>query len=234
MLVIGIDSSAAAASAAICETGANPRVIAQTSINAKITHSQTLVPILEGLLKNASVKLEDADGFAVSGGPGSFTGLRIGISAVKGMAYALGKPCFSVSTLHALAYNLIGRKCIACAVMDARCNQVYNALFRIDGEKIERITEDRALFIAELEADLEKYSEPVVFVGDGAELCYKNIHLPGVELAPALLRFQKAESVCFASAEYEPIEARELMPSYLRLPQAERERLARENKEEKL
>lgn len=225
MLVLGIDSSAITASCAVCEIGENEKVIAGAKINNKITHSQTLVPIIEDMLKNADIKLSDIDLFAAANGPGSFTGLRIGVSAIKGMAFALGKKTVGVSTLEALAHNLIQTDCIACAVMDARCNQFYNALFRIKDAKTERLCDDRALFTEELYDELQKFSEKIIFVGDGAELAMKKIKLENTALAVPSQRFQSAESVCFAAASYEPIDAVALMPSYLRLPQAERERL---------
>lgn len=228
MLVLGIDTSAVAASCAVCELDENSqKVIVNGSVNAKITHSQTLIPLIENLLSGANISLQQIDLFAVSGGPGSFTGLRIALSAVKGMAFALDKPCVNVSTLEALAYNLVGKNCIACAVMDARCNQLYNALFRVEGTTISRITEDRALFIPELAAELDAYNEEIVFVGDGAELAYKNIKKDNIVIAPPLLRYQKGESVCFASENKEQISPKELIPVYLRLPQAERERMAK-------
>lgn len=230
MLVLGIDSSAITASCALCEIGENEKVIAGAKINNKITHSQTLVPIIEDMLKNADMKLSDVDLFAAANGPGSFTGLRIGVSAIKGMAFALGKKTVGVSTLDALAHNLIQTDCIACAVMDARCNQFYNALFRIRNGRKERLCDDRALFTEELCSELEKFSERIIFVGDGAELAMKKIRLANTELAVASQRFQSAESVCFAAASYEPVDAMALMPSYLRLPQAERERLEKTEK----
>ena len=232
MLVLGIDTTAVAASCAVCDMQEDGcKVLMSGTINAKQTHSQTMLPMLESLLKGSALKLEDVDRFAVSAGPGSFTGLRIGISAVKGMAFALYKPCAAVSTLEALAYNLIGQEGIACAVMDARCNQVYNALFRIDGEIVTRLTPDRALFLPDLAEELKSYNERIILVGDGAELTYKSINGENIVLAPPMLRFQHGESVCLASRNYPDISAKELMPGYLRLPQAERERLEREKKE---
>lgn len=232
MKILGIDTSANVASAAICELGEKPRVIASGSINTKLTHSQTLMPFIESLLANSKTELSDIDAFAVSVGPGSFTGLRIGVSAIKGMAYGLNKPCRAVSTLLGLAYNFTVTDCILCAVMDARCNQVYNALFEIKDGKVSRITEDRALFIPELLAELdEKYSDKrIILAGDGAELVFGKTDSKNILLSPPTLRFQSGTGVCFASEECENIEAAALMPSYLRLPQAERERLAREQK----
>ena len=232
MKIIGIDTSANVASAAICELGEKPRVIASGSINTKLTHSQTLMPFIESLLDNSKTELSDIDAFAVSVGPGSFTGLRIGVSAIKGMAYGLNKPCRAVSTLSGLAYNFTVTDCILCAVMDARCNQVYNALFEIKDGMVRRITEDRALFIPELLTELdEKFSdERIILAGDGAELVFGKTESKNIILAPPTLRFQSGTGVCFAAEECENIEAAALMPSYLRLPQAERERLAKEQK----
>lgn len=232
MKILGIDTSANVASVAICEIGENPRVIASGSINTKLTHSQTLMPFIESLLCNSKTELSDIDAFAVSVGPGSFTGLRIGVSAIKGMAYGLNKPCKAVSTLSGLAYNFTVTDCILCAVMDARCNQVYNALFEIKEDKVNRITEDRALFIDELLSELsKKYSDrKIILAGDGAELVFGKTESKNILLSPPTLRYQSGTGVCFASEECEDIEAAALMPSYLRLPQAERERLAREQK----
>lgn len=245
MLILGLDSSAVAGSCALCEidsedSGKN-KIIAGSFINTRQTHSQTLMPMAENMLKCAETDMKSLDCIAVTAGPGSFTGIRIGVAAVKGLAFALNIPCVGVSTLHALAYNLLGIDCIVCAVMDARCSQYYNALFRIKGNNIERITEDRAISNDDLAMDLSQYKgEKILLVGDGAELAYKilnNVHkdnesdtLNGVqiELAPLELRLQRAESVCLAAAEYKKVSAKELLPVYLRLPQAERERLARE------
>jgi len=210
---LGLDSSAIAASCAVVEGG---RVLASGFVNMKITHSQTLMPLVESTLKCAGLTLTDIDGFAVSNGPGSFTGLRIAVSAVKGMAFATGKPVCGVSTLESLAYNLIGRDCVACCVMDARRGEVYNALFEVSGENIARLTEDRAISIEELQAELAQYSN-VISVGDGAHL------VSAGNLAYEITRWQSAVSVCLASQDF--TSAKELMPVYIRLPQAERERI---------
>lgn len=232
MLILGIDSSAVSVSAAVCEPGENPRVIAEGSLNNKITHSQTLMPLVESLLENSKTALTDIDVFAVSAGPGSFTGLRIGVSAVKGMAYALGKPCRAVSTLHAMAYNFLTYDGIICSVMDARVSQVYNALFEVKDGAVTRLCDDRALMIPELKAELdEKYPDrKIMLAGDGAELCYGKFGNERIMLSPAPQRFQNGTGVCLAAAGYPDISAAALMPKYLRLPQAERERLAREGR----
>ena len=233
MLILGIDSSAVSVSAAICELGEQPRVIAEGFLNNKITHSQTLMPLVQSLLDNSKTALADIDVFAVSAGPGSFTGLRIGVSAVKGMAYALGKPCREVSTLHAMAYNLPLYDGIICAVMDARVSQVYNALFEVKDGAVTRLCDDRALMIPELKAELdEKYPDrEIMLVGDGTELCFGRFGGGNIILSPAPQRFQNGVGVCLAAEHYPDINAAALMPKYLRLPQAERERIAREKEQ---
>ncbi len=228
MKVLGIDTSAVVSACAVCEIGENPKVIASGTLNTKLTHSQTLVPFLESIIKNAGVSLDDIDAFAVSAGPGSFTGLRIGVSVIKGMASALDKPVRSVSTLAAIAYNFTVTDAIVCAVMDARCNQVYNALFRIQNGIVMRLCDDRALFIDDLKEELAKYSERIILAGDGADLVYSKIKDGLVELAPPALKYQTGTGVCFACEHCSDISAEALMPVYLRLPQAERERLAKE------
>jgi len=172
------------------------------------------MPLADRVLQAAGLTLSDIDTFAVSNGPGSFTGLRIGVSAAKGMAFAQGKPVCGVSTLLALAYSCIGRDCIACPVMDARRGEVYNALFEVKGERITRLTEDRAIPLDELRLELKQYSNrDVIVFGD----C---IDLPDCKSERLCL----AECVCMAALKQDFINAKELMPVYIRLPQAERER----------
>lgn len=221
MRILSVDSSAVCASAAIAEEG---KIIASFSVNSGLTHSRTLLPMIDSVLSIAGIKLDDIDLFACSVGPGSFTGLRIGIAEIQGLADGSGKKCVPVSTLEGLAFNLKGNDCVACAVMDARCKQVYCALFDVDGEKITRLTEDHALSIDELEKELEKLEKKVVFVGDGAALCHDEL---GRSIAPEILRFQNAGSVALAAMnnfdEMKAVSPKELQPKYLRLPQAERE-----------
>jgi tRNA threonylcarbamoyladenosine biosynthesis protein TsaB len=220
MLILGLDSSAKAASVAIYDTnaGSGSPIISYGGVNAKITHSETLLPLAESILKAAKLTLGDIGAFAVTSGPGSFTGVRIAVSAVKGMAFALNKPVYAVSTLHSLAYNLIGQDCIICAVMDARRGQYYNALFRVSGDKITRLTPDGALSGEEIESELRNYDERIVVVGDGAELFCE------ARSAPVAQRYQNAVSVCLAALGQAPMTAKELKPMYLRVSQAERER----------
>lgn len=226
MKVLALDSTAMVASAAIAE---DEKLTGEFFINTKLTHSQTLVPMAENLLNETQISLKDIDALAVNTGPGSFTGVRIGVSAVKGMAMALNKPCVAVSTLESMAYNLKYLDCTAVCVMDARCNQVYNANFKISEGNIERICPDRAISVDELISDLEKYTDWLILVGDGARLCSEKIgdRLQNLHLAPEPVRYQRASSTAFAALEKykrgEFVSAADLMPGYLRLPQAQRE-----------
>lgn len=230
MKILALDSSAVAAGAAIVEGG---KVLGENFINVGLTHSQTLLPMVQSLLQCAGLTVKDMDVLAITHGPGSFTGVRIGVAALKGLAFADNKPCAAVSTLEALAYNLLGFNCIACAVMDARCKQVYNAMFDVSEEGVTRLTEDAALKIDELPAMLSKYNKPIILVGDGAELCYNALKdiVPEIKLAPAHLRYQRAVSAAFAAEKNgETVSAAELLPLYLRMPQAERELQLRKKK----
>lgn len=226
MKILAIDTSATAASAALCDEN---KIIGEFFINTKLTHSGTLMPMVESLLANTNVQTSDITAVAVNCGPGSFTGVRIGVAAAKGLAFADDLPCIEVSTLESLAYNVQSANGIICPVMDARCSQVYNALFKCDGVKPERLCEDRALSIVELSDELKGYNERIILVGDGAELCYNAMKelLPNVELAPMTVRFQRASSTALIALEKfnnnEVLSAAEIMPMYLRLPQAQRE-----------
>lgn len=220
MRILAVDTSAVCASVGITENG---KILSESSINTGLTHSRTLMPMIDSTLRNGEIDLDSIDYLACSVGPGSFTGIRIGVAAIKGLADGLKKKCIPVSTLEALAYNLQGRCCTAVSVMDARCNQVYCGNFLVDGEEITRLTEDMALKIEELEKLLPDY-ENVVFVGDGARLCHEKL---GYEIAPAGQLYQRGSSVALAAeksfSEEKTVTAAELMPAYLRLPQAERE-----------
>lgn len=222
MRILAVDSSAKSCSAAIVDDN---KTLGSFFINTALTHSQTLVPMIDAVLKNTCTELETIDCFAVSAGPGSFTGVRIGVSAVKGLAMPLNKPCASVSTLESMAYNILDKDCIVCAVMDARCNQVYNALFDNTCGEVTRLCDDRALSIEDLGKELNNFKSEVILLGDGAELCYNSFKEQNgnIILASESRRYQNAVGVALASQNKELISASELMPTYLRLPQAERE-----------
>lgn len=226
MKILAVDTSATAASVAVAEEN---KLIGEFSINTALTHSQTLMPMVDELLKNTGLSVNDIDAVAVNAGPGSFTGVRIGVAAVKGIAFPKNLPCVSVSTLESMAYNLLGYDCVVCSVMDARCSQVYNALFKVNGYTVTRMTDDRALSLTDLKLELQNIREKIFLVGDGAVLCSKFLdsELENVMLAPFNNRIQTASSVAYAAFEKinngETLTADELMPVYLRLPQAQRE-----------
>ena len=231
MLILAVDSSASPASVCLFEDG---KVLAEYYINTKLTHSQTLAVMIESALNVTRVAPADIDCFAVNSGPGSFTGVRIGVSAVKGMAYAVDKPCTAVSTLECMAYGFLASNAVICSCMDARRRQVYNAVFRVSEGRVERLCEDRAIGIDELLSDLNRYNEPVILAGDGAELVYDSSkELKNIVLAPAAMRFQRASATAVIAYEKlsrgESLSAASLMPSYLRLSQAERELKSRKD-----
>ncbi len=231
MLILALDSTAQVGSVALCE---DETLIAEYTINTGHTHSETLLPMVESVLKIAGYTVDDVDLFVCTAGPGSFTGVRIGAATVKGIAFGKGKPCIGVSTLEALARNGEALDGILCPSMNARRQQVYNAVFESDGKTLTRLCEDRPLAIAELGQELaEKYpGRPVYLMGDGAKLVYdalseelgerlrilpeRLLHQSGYHTAQAGLRLF-GEGVRTTDAE--------LAPVYLRPSQAERVRL---------
>ena len=226
MKILAVDTSATSASVCVAQEN---KIIGEFSINTALTHSQTLIPMIEQLAEKTGVTLDNIDAIAVNAGPGSFTGVRIGVAAVKGIAFSRNIPCVSVSTLESMAYNMLDNDCIVCSVMDARCSQVYNSLFRVKDGKVTRLIEDRALSLTDLKLDLQKYNEKIILVGDGAEITFNYFEnsLQNVFLASVNNRVQKASSIaCVAFKKInngETLNASELMPVYLRLPQAQRE-----------
>ena len=212
MRILALETSAKAVSAAVTEDG---RVLCSGYQDTGLTHSRTLMPIVEAMLKNTGLTVRDCDAVAVAVGPGSFTGIRIGVSAAKGLAFAADKPCAAVSTLEACA-------------MDARRNQIYNALFTAEGGRLTRRTPDRAIGLAELAEELRGESMPLVIVGDGAFLCEKALTEAGLpcRLAPPQLVMQNAMSVALCGEDLaragKLVSAQELLPVYLRPPQAQR------------
>ena len=230
MKILALETSAKSVSAAVVENGA---VLASSYQNTGLTHSRTLMPLVDGMLKAADLKLEQMELIAVAQGPGSFTGLRIGVSAAKGLAWAKELPCCGVSTLLAMAQNLRHLDGTIVCAMDARRNQVYNAVFRAENGQLTRLTEDRAVSLAELAEELKNAEGAKFVVGDGAKLCYTYLTQQGIpcRMAPAALVMQNAVGVGLAAeelaAEGKTVSAQELVPVYLRLSQAERERLAK-------
>ena len=237
MKILGLESSAKSASVAITENGA---VLGRSFQNIGLTHSRTLLPMAESLLQNCGLRVADLGAIAVAAGPGSFTGLRIGVSAAKGLAWAAELPCAAVSTLEAMAQNLAypDGTLIICA-MDARRNQVYNALFTVEEGALRRLCPDRAVALADVIADVRQDAREKIVVGDGALLCYNALQEAGVacRLAPEMQRWQDAVGVCLCAEEMARrghlVSAAELQPTYLRLSQAERERLQREQEKAK-
>ena len=231
MLMLALESSAKACSAALFE---DENMLALSIQTSGLTHSRTLLPMAEDMLRNTDKKPEDLGLVAVSRGPGSFTGLRIGLAEAKGLCWALEIPAVGVSTLEAMAYGgpvLDGQ--MLCCCMDARRGQVYNALFTVEGGKPVRLTPDRAISLPELESELIARQEPCILLGDGAALCYNTLDRSQVTLfmAPEPLRLQNARGVGLAAMGQPAVPAGELMPAYLRLSQAERERLAKLERE---
>ena len=231
MMILALESSATACSAALCRDG---ELVAQSYQNSGLTHSRTLLPMVRDMLANSQLTLDQVDVIAVAAGPGSFTGLRIGVATVKGLAWPEDKDCAPCSTLESMAWPLahMAGSLIVCA-MDARRKQVYNALFLAHDGVLTRQCPDRAIGLAELAEEIKNRPEPKFVVGDGAGLCYNHLLEQDVpcRMAPPQLVMQNAVGVALAAEEMaaagQVTTARDLVPVYLRLSQAERERLAR-------
>jgi tRNA threonylcarbamoyladenosine biosynthesis protein TsaB len=229
MKILAIESTGRAASVAVCD---GERFLSQYYQNSGLTHSRTLLVMAENMLKNLDLTLNDVDLIAVANGPGSFTGVRIGVSAAKGLAWGAGKQVCGVSSLEALAH-LAGDFCgIICPVMDARRSQVYNAKFSFSGQAPIRLCPDRALSVSDLIEEAREDEKPYFLIGDGAELCYNQFAECGldVRLAPVAIRLQSAFGVARAALTHEAVSPHDLIPNYIRLSQAERERLHRAEK----
>lgn len=233
MIILALESSATACSAALTREG---EIVSQAYENSGLTHSRTLLPMVNHVLESGGVTIDEVDVVAVAAGPGSFTGLRIGVATAKGIAWPADKDCAACSTLESMAWQVahLKGKLIVCA-MDARRKQVYNALFLAQGDHLERLTPDRAISLDELAEELKKYENSKIVIGDGASLCYNTLTEQGIalELAPPHLRMQTAWGVAQAAQEMAAagklVKSHALVPVYHRLSQAERERLEKQS-----
>ena len=236
MKILGIDSSGLVASAAIAD---EKNIIAEFTVNNKQTHSQTLLPMIEKVVDMSGIELEQIDAIAIAAGPGSFTGLRIGSATAKGIGLALKKPVVSVPTLEGLAYRVSVFDCIICPIMDARRNQVYTGIYKMDKGNLVCLSEQKAVDIHEIMEELEKYDEKVIFLGDGVEVQRETIEKEFKKeycFAPIHLSKQSAAAVAVLGDIYfnqgKAEDAAEYKPIYLRKSQAEREREERLKKQD--
>lgn len=228
MKMLSIDASGKTAAVAVTDGGV---LLAQSFTDTGLTHSQTLLPMADSALRLAGVDISQIDEFALTAGPGSFTGLRIGAALVMGLAGA--RPCRPVSTLEALSYNMLERRAVIIPVMDARRQQVYTAAFQSDGKKMARLLPDAALAVDEVFERVKNYSEhgPVIMLGDGAYL-FENVVsvFDNVSFPEGKLMYTQGLSVARAAALVQPVRADRIRLCYLRMSQAERELKERNNK----
>ena len=233
MLILAFETSAKAASVALLEEG---KLLGESYQNTGLTHSQTLMVMAEDLLKQCGKTVDDITAVAVAEGPGSFTGVRIGVAAAKGFAWGKNIPCYGTSTLEAMAESLGVFEGYVCPVMDARRSQVYNALFYVNRGVITRVKEDRAIALADLSQELQSLEGPIFLVGDGSDLTYKSLsgEISNLVLPPEHRKHQRATGVAILAAKKQAAgeagDGAALQPNYLRLSQAERERLEKEKK----
>jgi len=227
MRILALDSSGLVATVAILE---DDQTVAEYTVNYKKTHSQTLLPMLDEIVKMTEFDLDTIDAIAVAGGPGSFTGLRIGSATAKGLGLALGKPLIHVPTVDGMAYNLFGVKGLICPMMDARRSQVYTGIYRFENQ-FEVIEEQMAISVQDLIEKINQYGEKVTFLGDGVPV-YRKLLEEGLTVeytfAPAHVNRQSAAAVGTLGMQYflegRTETAASHQPDYLRLSQAERER----------
>lgn len=235
MKILALDSTAIVSTVAVCE---NEKLLAQFTLNNGNTHSETLLPMIEASLKMLKLTVNDIDLFACSAGPGSFTGVRIGAATIKGIAFDKNKPCAPVSSLEALAHNLLYANGIVCPVMNARRAQLYNAIFLCENGKLTRLSEDALLSVYDLEEELRKYSDKKIYLcGDGYDIAKNAFTKINTEDTPLINQYQSAYSVALCALKCAKQELLttdiELSPVYLRASQAERERLERLEAEKK-
>ena len=233
-MILAFETSAKAASVALLNNG---NLLGESYQNTGLTHSQTLLQMAEDLLKTCGKTPQDVTAVAVAAGPGSFTGVRIGVAAAKGFAWGGEIPCVGVSTLEAMAENMGAWEGTVVPTMDARRSQTYTAIFRAEAGKLKRIIDDCAISYEELGEKLNYCKKPIFLVGDGAQLCYNTLNevVPGLVLPPEHHRHQRAAGVALIAektlAAGERPDGGSLKPNYLRLSQAERERLEKQKKE---
>ena len=233
MKILAFETSAKAASVALTDGG---KLLAESYQNTGMTHSQTLMVMAQDLLKTCGLTPKDVDAVAVAAGPGSFTGVRIGVAAAKGFAWGGELPCYGVSTLEAMARSLGAWQGYIVPAMDARRSQVYTAIFHVEKGILSRVEEDMAISLQELGEKIKNYEESIFLVGDGAILCYNTLleEVPTLVLPPEHRMHQRAAGVALAAQAMAdagiPGNGAELIPNYLRLSQAERERMTRENR----
>ena len=222
--ILAVDTATEACSAALFIDG---RIISEKEV-APQGHTRLLLPMTDRLLKESGLSLRDLDALAAGRGPGSFTGVRLGVACAKGLSDVLGIPCAGISTLESLAYNYCDTDCTVFAAMDARCSQIYGAVFDITCGTVKRLAPDTALPFSDVEKKLDIYKKIKIFVGDGAEICYNSFGWShkDVVLADEARRYQSAVSVCRAAERLNSeayVSGAQLRPTYLRPPQAERE-----------
>ena len=233
MLILAFETTAKAGSVALLD---ETKLLGESYQNTGLTHSQTLMVMAEDLLKACGKTMADVTAVAVAEGPGSFTGVRIGVAAAKGLSWGGQLPCCGVSTLEAMALTLGAYQGYVCPVMDARRNQVYNALFYVNCGNLERVREDRAIALSDLKTELEHLDGPIFLVGDGSNLTHSTLKeaIPELILPPEHRMHQRASGVALAAAKKiaagDPGDAAAMTPNYLRLSQAERERMEKMNK----
>ena len=231
MKILAFETSAKAGSVAVLDNGT---LLAENYCNTGLTHSQTLMVMAQDALKSCGLTPADVEAVAVAAGPGSFTGVRIGVAAAKGFAWGADIPCCGVSTLEAMAVSLGAYDGYILPVMDARRSQVYNALFRAEAGALARLTEDRAIALADLEEEIKNLEKPIFLVGDGSILCYNTLkeRVSNLVLPPEHKMHQRATGVALvaekALLQGETCDGATVTPNYLRLSQAERERLAKQ------
>lgn len=238
MKILGIDTSAVSCGVAVLNDG---KIISECYVNTGLTHSQTLLTLIDSCLKNCNLEITDIDYLAVSVGPGSFTGIRIGVSAVKGLCFSRNIPCFAVSTLEALAGSVFADDAVICPVMDARCMQVYTALFELKNNELVRLTEDAPLTLAELYENLKECNRKIVLVGDGSDIAFKYLSDKGLDIRvfSEIYKYQHGSGVAITAYRnynngISPVDAEILQPNYLRLSQAERELKNRSEKNDSI